>query len=207
MAGSRNKLRELVLKGLALPSIEQGDLPSAFEFVRKLRAQQDAAVLVGLVMHADGPSVLLTRRTDHLTDHAGQVSFPGGRIEPYDTDAVAAALREAEEETGLPQSAVEVLGSLSEYRTITNYRVTPVVGLVNPGFEYVLDANEVAEVFEVPLEMIRDPAKRQRRSRNFMGATVEYWAFEHDGPLIWGATAAILVELCERLERVSTITQ
>ncbi len=153
------------------------------------------------VAHESGPTVLLTRRTDHLVDHAGQVSFPGGRVETGDSDAVQAALREAEEEIGLSPSYVEVLGTLAPYRTITHFLVTPVLALVRPGFTLQPDVFEVAEVFEVPLELIRDPARRQRRTRTVMGVEVGYWAYEFEGHLIWGATAAMLVELVGRLEK------
>ncbi len=186
-----------------MPGDGHGDLPAVIERLRPQRTLQQAAVLVGVVAHDTGPTVLLTRRTDHLVDHAGQVSFPGGRIEPRDRGAVRAALREAEEEIGLPRSYVEVLGTLAPYRTITNFTVTPVLALVRPGFTLQPDVFEVAEIFEVPLEVIRDPARRQRRSRTVMGVEVGYWAYEFEGHLIWGATAAMLVELVGRLERAA----
>lgn len=201
----KNNLREELLAALQVPGAGHGDLPAIVERLRPKRADQAAAVLVGVVAHPDGPTVLLTRRTDHLVDHAGQVSFPGGRVEPRDRNAVRAALREAEEEIGLPPSYVDVLGTLAPYRTITNFMVTPVLALVRPGFTLQPDVFEVAEVFEVPLALIRDPARRQRRSRTVMGVEVGYWAYEFEGHLIWGATAAMLVEFCQRLERVTSV--
>src|SRR5690606_9395196 len=112
--------------------------------------------------------------TDHLADHGGQVSFPGGRMEAEDKNAVDAALRETEEELGISREGVEILGTLSPYQTITNYQATPVVGLIAPGFTLEPDEYEVAEVFEVPLSFLRDPAQRERRSREFAGHKVGY---------------------------------
>lgn len=163
---------------------------------------QDASVLVAVVDRED-PGILLTQRAKHLADHAGQVSFPGGRVEPSDRDAVHTALREAEEEIGLDGSFVEVLGTLAPYRTITHYRVTPVLALVRPGFTLAADAFEVAEVFEVPLAVLRDPARRQRHSREVAGVEVGYWVYEYEGRSVWGATAAMLVDLCQRLDAIT----
>jgi 8-oxo-dGTP pyrophosphatase MutT (NUDIX family) len=125
-------------------------------------APAQAAVLVGLVQRDDGLQVLLTQRTEHLRDHAGQISFPGGRSEPEDGSAEATALREAQEEVGLAPDRVEVLGRLPTYTTVTHYVVTPVVGLVHPRFELALDAFEVAEAFEVPLAFLMTPAHHRR---------------------------------------------
>ncbi len=186
-----------------MESAGHGDLPAIVERLRPKRTLRDAAVLVGVVDHEHGPTVLLTRRTEHLLDHAGQVSFPGGRVEAEDRGPVRAALRETREEIGLMSSFVEVVGTLAPYRTITHYVVTPVLALVRPGFTLQPDVFEVAEVFEVPLALIRDPTRRQRRSRSVMGVEVGYWAYEFEGRLIWGATAAMLVELCQRLEKVT----
>lgn len=157
-----------------------------------------AAVLVPLVVHVAGPSVLLTLRSDHLKDHAGQVSFPGGRAEPVDRDAVDTALREAEEEVGLPRAQVEVIGSLPSYTTVTNFVVTPVVGLVAPGYTVAPDPFEVAEVFEVPLDFLMAPAHHRRHAFEWPGGRREFlsmpWrpAPEADEIFIWGATAAML---------------
>src|SRR6266545_6615128 len=131
---------------------------------RSEREIRPAAVLVPVVRREGGLTVLFTRRTAHLNDHAGQISFPGGRSEPGDTGAAETALREAAEEIGLAAAQVEVLGKLQEYVTVTGYRVTPVVGLVTPPLELRLDEFEVAEVFEVPLEFLLDPANHQRNS-------------------------------------------
>ncbi|MBI1245389.1 MAG: CoA pyrophosphatase [Alphaproteobacteria bacterium] len=158
-----------------------------------------AAVLVPLVERPDGLSVLLTQRTAHLHDHAGQISFPGGRIEPDDPDAVAAALRETEEEIGLHRQHVDVVGRLDTYQTRTSYEVTPVVGLVKPPFELKPDPFEVADIFEVPLAFVLDPRNRERRSRVFQGAERHFWVLPYPDRYIWGATAGMLVNLAEVL--------
>jgi len=165
------------------------------------RAPAQAAVLVGLVVREHGLQVMLTRRTDHLRDHAGQISFPGGRSEPEDDSPEATALREAEEEVGLPPDRVELLGRLPDYTTVTQFVVTPVVGLVHPPFELTLDAFEVAEAFEVPLAFLMTPAHHRRHVFQFEGGQRQFlsmpWrqadaAHEY---FIWGATAAMLRNL------------
>jgi 8-oxo-dGTP pyrophosphatase MutT (NUDIX family) len=166
-------------------------------------ARRAAAVLVPIVARPGALTVLLTRRTDHLRDHSGQVSFPGGRVEPQDAGAEATALRETREEVGLEPQRVEVLGRLSDYHTRTGYRITPVVGLVQPPFELRLDAHEVAAAFEVPLAFLLDPANHQRRAREFQGRSVHYYAMEWDGHTIWGATAGMLVNLYRHLRPAS----
>jgi 8-oxo-dGTP pyrophosphatase MutT (NUDIX family) len=158
-----------------------------------------AAVLVGMVDRPDGLTVLLTQRTAHLTDHAGQISLPGGRVEPSDPDHIFAALREAEEEVGLPPAQVEVVGRLDTYITGTGFEITPVVGLVRVPFTLVLDAFEVAEAFEVPLAFIVDPANHQRRSRELRGRMRSFFVLPYEDRYIWGATAAMLVNLAEVL--------
>lgn len=152
-----------------------------------------AAVLVPLVSRPDGLQVLLTQRAAHLNDHAGQVSFPGGRVEPGDASREMTALREAEEEIGLARQRVELLGRLPEYHTITGFSVTPVVGYVEPPFDLRLDDFEVAEVFEVPLAFLLDPANHQRHTYLYQGRSRSYWAVPYQGRFIWGATAAMLV--------------
>ncbi|MCU0950887.1 MAG: CoA pyrophosphatase [Burkholderiaceae bacterium] len=158
-----------------------------------------AAVLVPLVARADRLDVLLTRRTAHLHDHAGQISFPGGRVDATDRDAVHTALREAQEETGLPADAVEILGALPQYVTATGYAVTPVVGLVERPFALRLDTFEVAEAFEVPLSFLMDPANHERRRIVFDGAASSFyampWTQAQRRYFIWGATAAMLRNL------------
>jgi 8-oxo-dGTP pyrophosphatase MutT (NUDIX family) len=158
----------------------------------------DAAVLVPLVERDGGLTVLLTQRTAHLRDHAGQIAFPGGRAEPGDSDAIDTALRETEEEVGLDRRHVEVLGALPIYRTVTNYDVTPVVGLVRPPFALRLDPHEVAEAFEVPLAFLMAPAHHRRHRFEFDGRAREFLSMPWPRPdgqgdyFIWGATAAML---------------
>jgi 8-oxo-dGTP pyrophosphatase MutT (NUDIX family) len=165
------------------------------------RAPAAAAVLVALVEREEGVHVLLTRRTAHLRDHAGQVSFPGGRSEPEDADAAATALREAEEEIGLARQHPEVLGWLPPYSTVTSFVVTPVVALVRPPFELTLDAGEVESAFEVPLAWLMTPAHHQRHVWTFEGGQRQFlsmpWQRGPQGPayFIWGATAAMLRNL------------
>lgn len=164
------------------------------------RAPAHASVLVPLVMR-DQLTVLLTRRTEHLRDHAGQISFPGGRAEPHDADATATALREAEEEVGLAATHVEVIGSLPIYSTVTAFLVTPVVALVQPGFEPRPDPSEVAEVFEVPLPFLMQPAHHRRHAFEFGGERREFFSMPFSSAasaapyFIWGATAAMLRNL------------
>ena len=167
------------------------------------RAPAAASVLVAIVVR-DEPTVLLTQRTDHLTDHPSQISFPGGRAEPGDADAVATALREAHEEIGLEASDVEVLGQLPTYTTGTGFVVTPVIGLVRPDLRLRPDPGEVAEIFEVPLAWLMDPARHQRHAIELAGGRREFLSIpwlgvDPDGRprryLIWGATAAMLRNL------------
>ncbi len=164
-----------------------------------------ASVLVPLVMRADGLHVLLTRRTAHLRDHAGQISFPGGRSELDDVDAVATALRETEEEVGLDRSHIEIIGTLPVYHTVTSYAVTPVVALVEHGFTLTLDAFEVDQAFEVPLQFLMTPANHRRHSVLMGGQQRQFlsmpWPQTQPLPgaeapfFIWGATAAMLRNL------------
>lgn len=166
---------------------------------RESAAATPAAVLVPIVTHSTGLTVLFTRRTAHLKAHSGQVSFPGGRTEPHDPGPEHTALRETQEEIGLAPERVEVLARLPEYFTRTGFRVTPVVGLVAPPLELVPDAREVDEVFEVPLEFLLDPANHRRESREIRGHLATYYVMEHQGRVIWGATAAMVVNLYGQL--------
>jgi 8-oxo-dGTP pyrophosphatase MutT (NUDIX family) len=158
-----------------------------------------AAVLVAVIDHPDGPTVLFTRRTAHLKAHSGQISFPGGRAEPDDPSVEFTALREAQEEIGLPPDKVEVILALPEYFTRTGFRVTPVVGVVRPPLELVPDAREVDEIFEVPLGFLLDPVNHRRASRVIGERTAHFYEIEHNGRVIWGATAGMLVNLYRML--------
>ena len=177
----------------------RGDHDLNPEFYEPGRRLTPAAVLVPIVEREAGLTVLLTRRTDHLDDHAGQVSFPGGRIEAFDQGPEAAALREAEEETGLPPDRVRLIGRLDTYVTRTGFEVIPAVGLVTPPFPIEPDSFEVAEVFEVPLAFFLAPENRQRHSRVYEGKDRLFYVFPFKDHYIWGATAGILVNLVEVL--------
>ena len=161
-----------------------------------------AAVLVPLVNRPRGLSVLLTERAAHLSDHPGQISFPGGRLDPGDADDAAAALREAQEEIALPPERVEILGHLAPYETVTGYRVRPVVGWVEPPFELRPDPLEVASAFEVPLDFLLDPANHLRHFRMLGDLRRDYWAMPWGERYIWGATAAML-RMLERTLRAN----
>lgn len=158
-----------------------------------------AAVLIPIIARQKGETVLLTRRTDHLEHHPGQISFPGGHVEPHDETPEHAALREAEEEIGLAPERVEVMGRLDTYVTRTGFQVTPVVGWVTPPFDLAIDPHEVAEAFEVPLSFLVDAANHQRCGRVFEGRERFFWAMPYGDYFIWGATAGMLVDLSERL--------
>ena len=167
---------------------------------REERALTPAAVLVPLVERAEGYTVLLTQRTDHLEHHAGQISFPGGRTEDEDASPVHTALREAEEEIGLHRRhVVEIAGFLDLYQTVTGFLVTPVVGFVDPPFVLRVDPFEVAEAFEVPLEFVLDPIHHEHRSLVYKGQQRRYYVIPYQDRNIWGATAAMLVNLARRL--------
>jgi 8-oxo-dGTP pyrophosphatase MutT (NUDIX family) len=167
------------------------------------RQPTHASVLVPLV-HRDELMVLLTQRTDHLTDHPGQISFPGGRAEPTDADATATALREAQEEIGLEPRFVDVLGSMPTYTTGTGFIVTPVIALIDPAFTVTVDPFEVAEVFEVPLSFLMNPAMHRRHAVEVSGVRREFFSMPWEGVgahgearryFVWGATAAMLRNL------------
>jgi 8-oxo-dGTP pyrophosphatase MutT (NUDIX family) len=168
------------------------------------REPMAASVLVPLVERDDGVHVLLTRRTEHLTEHAGQVSFPGGRADPGDADVVDTALREAEEEVGLARASVQVLGPLNTYSTVSSFVVTPIVGLIRPPFALAPDPSEVAEAFEVPLQFLMTPAHHQRHAMEYEGVKRQFLSMPWQGIdaqgqpreyFIWGATAAMLRNL------------
>ena len=159
---------------------------------------RDAAVLVAITDRPD-PGVLLTVRREHLRTHAGQVAFPGGRLDPGE-NAIAAALREAEEEIALPPDAVQIWGTADPYRTVTGYDVIPVLGLVPPDLPLYPHEHEVAAWFEAPLSFLLDPANQQRMTADYQGRTRHYYQIDWQDRRIWGATAAMIVNLTRRLE-------
>jgi len=176
--------------------------PALYDPGRPLR---DAAVLVPIVDRPEGLTVLLTRRSPHLPDHAGQISFPGGGIDPGDIDAEAAALRETEEEIGLARRHVTLIGRLDTYIVRTGFSVVPVVGLLRPPFELRAEAGEVDEIFEVPLPFFLEPASRLLHSRMFRGAERFFYAYPYGDYYIWGATAGILSNLCDVLRETDLL--
>lgn len=161
--------------------------------LRAADALRPASVLIPVIDRGAVLTVLFTRRTAHLSDHAGQISFPGGRAEPEDPSTHHTALREAEEEIGLAPRHVDILGSLSEYTTVTGYRVTPVVGLLTPPFDLTPDAFEVDEIFEVPLPVLLDERNHLRHTIVHQGVSRQYFALPYERYYIWGATAGMLM--------------
>lgn len=184
--------------GINPPSLDDGD--TAYGWV----SQSDdvtpdrivsAAVLVPIVDRPDGMTVLLTQRTAHLSSHAGQISFPGGKTEPHDESAEDTALRESEEEIGLPRDRVEVIGRLGGRTTGTGFHVTPVVGLIEPTVALVPDPGEVETIFEVPLPYVLDPDNHKIETRLIKGLERQFYVMPYDGYYIWGLTARLLVAL------------
>lgn len=161
-----------------------------------------AAVLIPIVDHGEGMSILLTQRTKHLHAHAGQISFPGGQREACDRNSVDTALRETEEEIGITPEHIDIIGQLRDFDTVTGFRITPVVGIIKPGFTLNLDSFEVAEVFEIPLLHALDPANYRHRTTMHNGVEHRYCILDHEERYIWGATAAILQNLSDRLGRL-----
>lgn len=208
-AVSSERLRASALRQrFSAPPPWQPELRTDMRLLNPDRPPRAASVLIPLIVHGDAVGVLLTQRTAHLHDHAGQISFPGGGVDAGDTDAIATALREAHEEIGLPPAHVDVIGTLPEYLTATSYRVTPVIGLVEQSFAPVLDTFEVCEVFEVPLAFLMDPINHERRIAQWGDATRTFYAMPYATPdraasggryFIWGATAAIVRNLYQFL--------
>ena len=188
-------LKERLQRRAPPPSSVYGD----DDVERQVWAVTPASVLVPIVTHAEGLTVLFTQRTAQLRAHSGQVSFPGGRAEPGDASPEFTALRETQEEIGLAPGRVEVIARMPEYLTRTGYRVTPVVGLVAPPLELAPDSREVAEAFEVPLAFLLDPANHQRETRELAGKQVGFWVMQYGERRIWGATAGMLMNLYRML--------
>jgi 8-oxo-dGTP pyrophosphatase MutT (NUDIX family) len=180
------------------PMLLEGDDVHAPDTPPGGAALAPAAVLVAIVDRPE-PGVILTRRSETLRRHAGQIAFPGGRIDPEDDGPIAAALREAREEIGLPASAVEIIGIADRYRTVTGYEVTPIVGVVPPDLDFTIHDAEVAAVFEVPLAHLLEPANYVEQAVEWQGQERHYFEITWDGHRIWGATAAMIVNLGRRL--------
>ncbi len=161
-----------------------------------------AAVLVPIIMY-EQPALLLTRRTSHLKSHAGQVCFPGGRVDPGDRDPEACALREAHEEIGLDPASVEIVGRMGDYVTGTGYRITPVIALLPPGLSYLGSPDEVEAIFEFPFSVLLDPEAPRRQKQHVRGQWRDYWVWPHADHFIWGATAAIMHHLAGQLRCAS----
>ncbi len=201
-------MKDLITRCLSGTSIARdpaatalAELPEGIDRSLFPRPLTPAAVLIPLVMHEPGLSVLLTRRTGHLRDHPGQISFPGGRVEPGDASPLATALREAEEEIGLEARHIDIAGYLAPQAVITGFAITPVVGFVPPGLELRLDAFEVAEAFEVPLRFFLDPANLMPDRRLIHGVEVSTFQYRFRHHRIWGATAFMIRKLCKQLQK------
>jgi 8-oxo-dGTP pyrophosphatase MutT (NUDIX family) len=158
---------------------------------------RDAAVLVPFMDHGDHTSLLLTQRTANMRTHSGQIAFPGGAIDPWDASAEAAAIREAEEEIGLPPSRVETIGRLPQYLSGSGFRITPVIAIVQPGFRFHLNRQEVDDAFEVPFDFLMDPAHHIRESKEWQGIERHYYTMPYHDRFIWGVTAGIIRTLYE----------
>jgi 8-oxo-dGTP pyrophosphatase MutT (NUDIX family) len=191
-AGLADRLRAALAKAPKDPPLA-GDLPGL-----RANATVEAAVLIAVTERMD-PGVILTVRREHLRTHAGQIAFPGGRLDS-DEDAVAAALREAHEEILLDPTAVDVVGTIEPYRTVTGYIVCPVIGVIPPDLPLQPHEDEVADWFEAPLPFLLDPANQHRRSALFEGRTRHYYEIIWNDRRIWGATAAMIVNLSRRLQ-------
>jgi 8-oxo-dGTP pyrophosphatase MutT (NUDIX family) len=200
----RARLTLDVPMGLTDPNVTPArgdhDADPVMRRIAEVRPIRPAAVLVPIVDHPE-PAVLLTQRAQHLPDHAGQVSFPGGKIDGGDTDPRASALREAEEEIGLGRRYVEPLGYLDLYMTTLGYRIVPVISRVKPGFLLKLNPSEVDATFEVPLDFLMNQNNVQRHSRDWQGMTRHYYAITFGERYIWGVTAGILRNLYDRIYR------
>jgi 8-oxo-dGTP pyrophosphatase MutT (NUDIX family) len=192
MSGLAERLRAALAAPAAEPPLE-GDYPEL-----RAEASKAAAVLIA-VTDRPKPGMLLTVRREHLRTHAGQVAFPGGRLEQGE-EPIAAALREAHEEILLDPASVDVVGSIEAYRTVTGYVVTPVIGVVPPGLSLTPHEHEVAELFEAPLDYLLDPANLRRQSALLQGRERHYYEIVWNGRRIWGATAAMIVNLSRRLQ-------
>ena len=182
-----------------------GQSPALLEAMRTAMPAMPtpAAVLIPIVDRADGPTLLMTTRAGHLRRHAGQISFPGGRLDSQDADPVAAALRETQEEVGIAAEFVKVIGFLPDHIVLTGFRITPVVAMVNPGFVLRSQAGEVAEIFEMPLSCIIEPESFRPTRRTLQGLEVILHDVHFEGRVIWGATGAMLLALHEALARSS----
>lgn len=178
------------------------DMPAAFseeDLLPRPAVRSQAAVLMVLVWHGDVPQLMLTRRTEHLRSHAGQISLPGGRLEPGDAGVIGCALRETQEEVGLPPDLLQIAGVMPSYVTVTGYEVTPVLGLMREPFDPQPAADEVAEVFFVPLSLVLDVSAYERHAVERDGVRGHYYALTYRGYFIWGATAAMLRRLALQL--------
>lgn len=193
------RLRSALLPLDAVPGGEPWNLDELDGLLDPARPLADAAVLVGLVPRPGGTGILLTRRTETLTNHAGQVSFPGGRLDPGDASPIAAALRETHEEVAIGAELIEPLGYLDPYVTITGFRVLPVVARLSPHYAAVPNPDEVADAFEVPLAPLLAGHSIERVAAIFRGRERHYWEYREGPHRIWGATAAMLVNLGRRL--------
>lgn len=182
-----------------LPARSDDDLNPLFPMIPAGTPWKPAAVLVPLVLRDSGTTVLLTRRREHLSKHAGQIAFPGGRIDGVEETAIDAALREASEEIGLAASFVEPLGFLKGYLTVTSYAVVPVISLVRPGFALKQHDDEVSEIFEVPLSFLMNPENHLKQHREFANLTRFYYAMPYGDYNIWGATAGMIRNMYEMM--------
>ena len=195
MTGRAGRLRDALERGRERrPILLEGDVLEG-----EGAGLTPAAVLVAVVDH-DSPTVILTERPETMRTHPGQISFPGGRIDPGDEGPVAAALREAEEEIALPRHSVDIIGIADVYRTVTGFEVTPIVGVVPPGLDLVPRPGEVAAMFEAPLHFLLDPRHQTVRTATWRGRERRYYEIDYEGRRIWGATAAMIVNLSRRLE-------
>jgi 8-oxo-dGTP pyrophosphatase MutT (NUDIX family) len=195
----------LAARLLPLTAVVGGERPprSDYDLARLARPEgavlKPAAVLAPIVMRPEGWTLLLTERTTTMPTHAGQIAFPGGRVQAEDATVVETALRETEEEVGLSRRFVRPLGAIDSYETVTGYHVTPIVALVEPGFALSLDPREVADAFEAPLAFLMNPAHHERHERDWQGLRRAYYVMPYQNRTIWGATAGMIKTLYDRL--------